>query len=53
MNYNNETETRQGRREKRLKKKGERMPKHGKNLIKIYREAVLRIFKRKDNSKNL
>ena len=35
-------ETRQEHRERRLKKKRERMPKHGKNLARIYVEAVLK-----------
>jgi len=35
-------ETRQQRRERRLKKKRERMPKHGKNLAKVYIDAVLK-----------
>ena len=35
-------ETRQERREKKLKKKRERMPKHGKNLARIYIEAVMK-----------
>ena len=35
-------ETRQERREKKLKKKRERMPKHGKNLARVYVEAVLK-----------
>ncbi len=35
-------ETRQERREKKLKKKRERMPKHGKNLAKMYIDAVLK-----------
>ncbi len=35
-------ETRQERREKRLKKKRERIPKHGKNLARIYMEAILK-----------
>ena len=40
---NNEgTETRQERRDKKLRKKRERMPKHGKNLARIYVEAVLK-----------
>ena len=38
----NEEETRQERREKKLKKKRERMPKHGKNLARIYLDAVLK-----------
>ena len=47
---NNETvdkETRQERREQRLKKKRERMPQHGRSLVKIYREAVLKRLKRR------
>jgi hypothetical protein len=39
---NNEIETKQERREKKLKKKRERMPKHGKNLAKIYMDAILK-----------
>jgi len=38
----NNGETRQERREKRLKKKQERMQKHGKNLARIYMDAVLK-----------
>jgi hypothetical protein len=34
--------TRQERREKKLKKKRERMAKHGKNLAKIYMDAILK-----------
>ncbi len=37
-----QAETRQERREKKLKKKRERIPKHGKNLARIYVEAVLK-----------
>ncbi len=39
-------ETKQERRERRLKKKRERMPKHGKNLAKIYIDAILKRLKR-------
>ncbi|MFC2066647.1 hypothetical protein ACFLUO_06285 [Chloroflexota bacterium] len=40
---NNEPiETRQERRERKLRKKRERMPKHGKNLARIYVEAVIK-----------
>jgi len=39
---NNNVETRQERREKKLKKKQERMPKHGKNLAKIYMDAIMK-----------
>ena len=42
----NQGETRQERRERRLKKKRERMPKHGKNLAKTYIDAVLKRLKR-------
>jgi len=38
----NEEETRQERREKKLKKKKERIAKHGKNLARVYLDAVLR-----------
>jgi len=37
-----ETETRQERREKKLKRKRERIPKHGKNLARIYIDAVMK-----------
>ena len=39
---NNGGETRQERREKKLKKKQERVQKHGKGLGTIYKEAVLK-----------
>jgi len=39
-------ETRQERREKKLKKKREKMPKHGKNLARIYMDAILKRLKR-------
>jgi hypothetical protein len=42
----NEAETKQERREKKLKKRRERMPKHGKNLAKIYMDAILKRLKR-------
>ena len=38
----NQAETRQERREKKLQKKRERMSKHGKNLATIYKEAILK-----------
>jgi len=41
-----EFETRQERREKKLRKKRERMPKHGKNLARVYLDAVLKRLKR-------
>ncbi len=42
----NEMDTRQERREKKLKKKRERIPKHGKNLARIYMDAILKRLKR-------
>ena len=40
-------ETKQERREKRLKKKRERMPQHGRSLVKIYKDAILKRLKRR------
>jgi hypothetical protein len=37
-----ELKTRQERREKKLKKKRERMAKHGKNLARVYMDAILK-----------
>ncbi len=42
-----EAETKQERREKKLKKKREHMSKHGKNLAKIYMDAILKRLRRK------
>ena len=42
-----EIETKQERREKRLKKKKERMTKHGKNLARTYIDAILKRLRRK------
>ena len=39
-------ETRQERREKKLRRKREKMPKHGKNLARIYMDAILKRLKR-------
>jgi hypothetical protein len=41
----NGLEIRQERREKKLKKKRERMPKHGKNLARIYMDAIIKRLK--------
>ena len=41
----NGLETRQERREKKLKKKRERMPKHGKNLARVYMDAIIKRLK--------
>ena len=46
-----EIETRQERREKRLSKKRERMPQHGRSLAKIYRDAILKRLKRRSVDK--
>ncbi len=35
-------ETRQERRERKLRKKRERIPKHGKNLARIYMDAIVK-----------
>ena len=43
---NKRVETKQERREKKLKKKRERIPKHGKNLARIYMDAILKRLKR-------
>lgn len=51
MNNDDNIETRQERREKKLKKKRERLPKHGKNLVKIYSDAILKRLRGKGNSK--
>jgi hypothetical protein len=37
-----EAETKQERREKKLKKKRERMPQHGKGLAKVYMDAIMK-----------
>ncbi|MBA7676030.1 hypothetical protein ES703_84270 [subsurface metagenome] len=39
-------EIRQERREKKLRKKRERIPKHGENLARIYMDAILKRLKR-------
>jgi ribosomal protein L25 (general stress protein Ctc) len=39
---NEPLETRQERREKKLKKKRERIRQHGKNLAKVYMDAVMK-----------
>jgi hypothetical protein len=53
MNNSEDMETRQERRQKRIEKKKERIPKHGKNLVKIYRDAILKRLKGKGDSKKL
>ncbi len=39
--------TRQERREKKLRKKKERMPKHGKSLARTYMDAILKRLRRR------
>ena len=41
-NDSEDTETRQERREKRAETRKEGIPKHGKNLAKVYRDAILK-----------
>ncbi len=40
-------DSRQERREKKLRKKRERIPKHGKNLARTYMDAILKRLRRK------
>jgi hypothetical protein len=47
----NETETRQERREKKLKKKREHMTKHGKNIARIYMDAIMKRLRGKGKQK--
>ena len=44
---NERAKTKQERRERKLEKKREKMPKHGKNLARIYMDAILKRLKRK------
>ncbi|HEY49229.1 MAG TPA: hypothetical protein G4O13_04205 [Dehalococcoidia bacterium] len=39
-------ETRQERREKKLKKKHERLPQHGRGLAQVYKDAILKRLRR-------
>ncbi len=39
---NEDIETRQTRREAKLRKQKERIPKHGKNLAKVYADAIMK-----------
>ena len=43
----NDVETRQERRDKRLKKKREKIPQHGRSLARIYMDAILKRLKGK------
>ena len=40
-------ETRQERREKKLRKKRERIPQHGRTLGKVYRDAIMKRLRKK------
>ncbi len=42
----NHIDTKQERRDKKLRKKRERMAKHGKNLARVYMDAILKRMKR-------
>ncbi len=46
-NKGSEIETRQERRERKLKKKRGRIPKHGKNLARVYIDALMKRLKRR------
>jgi hypothetical protein len=39
---NDEIETKQERREKKLQRKRERMAKHGKNIARVYMNAIMK-----------
>jgi hypothetical protein len=41
-----EIETKQERRERKLQKKRERMAKHGKNIAKVYMDAIMKRLRR-------
>jgi hypothetical protein len=44
---NEDTETRQERREKKLQRKRERMAMHGKSLARIYMDAIMKRLRKK------
>jgi len=39
---NEDVETRQERREKKLQRKRERMAKHGKSIARVYMDAIMK-----------
>jgi hypothetical protein len=43
----NEFDTKQGRRERKLREKQGLMPKHGQNLAKVYTDAIIKRLKRR------
>ena len=48
MNF--KEETKQEQRQKRLEKKRQKMPQHGKGIAQVYKDAVLKRLKRKGGS---
>jgi hypothetical protein len=42
-------ETKQERREKRKRKKREKIPQHGKSLSRVYKDAVLKRLRKKED----
>jgi len=44
-------ESRQERREKKLRKKRERVPKHGRSLAEMYRRVILKRLRGKKGEK--
>jgi len=47
VDFDNSSETRQERRERKLRKKKERIAQSGKSLVKIYTDAILKRAKGK------
>jgi hypothetical protein len=45
VDTNSVKETRQERRGRRLRKKREKMPQHGRSLVRVYKDAVLKRLK--------
>lgn len=45
VDTNSVEETRQERRGRRLRKKREKMPQHGRSLARVYKDAVLKRLK--------
>ncbi len=42
-----QSETKQERRDKKLRKKKERMPKHGKGLARTYMDVIIKRLRRR------
>jgi hypothetical protein len=47
-----ELTTRQERREQRLEKKKEKIPQHGRSLVRVYKEAILKRIDQLRNDKD-